>query len=134
MNNKTLVVLVAAIALAACCLAGGAGALWAYGRGLLGAGGESTPASEAEVGPTSEALTEPAPAPSHPEQIAFLSYRDNPEGITDIYLMNTDGSGSITTFAWSPDGQRLAFESDRSGSYHIYVIQADGSGLARLTE
>ena len=35
--------------------------------------------------------------------------------------------------AWSPDGQRIAFNSNRDGNYEIYVMNADGSGLTRLT-
>jgi len=34
---------------------------------------------------------------------------------------------------WSPDGQTIAFTSDRSGDPEIYVAKADGSGLQRLT-
>ncbi|HEU4497723.1 MAG TPA: hypothetical protein VFR60_00155 [Sphingomicrobium sp.] len=36
--------------------------------------------------------------------------------------------------AWSPDGRRIAFTSDRSGDPEIYVANSDGSGLARLTD
>ena len=35
--------------------------------------------------------------------------------------------------AWSPDGTRIAFYSDRSGSYDLWTIRPDGSGLAALT-
>ena len=35
--------------------------------------------------------------------------------------------------AWSPDGARVAFTSNRNGNEEIYVANADGSGLARLT-
>jgi len=31
--------------------------------------------------------------------------------------------------AWSPDGEWLAFQSDRAGSWNIYVIRPDGSDL-----
>jgi Tol biopolymer transport system component len=34
---------------------------------------------------------------------------------------------------WSPDGTRIAFESDRDGNYEIYVMDADGSHQTRLT-
>jgi Tol biopolymer transport system component len=34
--------------------------------------------------------------------------------------------------AWSPDGKRLAFTSNRDGCYQIYVMNADGSGVRRL--
>ena len=36
--------------------------------------------------------------------------------------------------AWSPDGRQIAFTSDRSGDPEIYVANADGSGLRRLTD
>lgn len=37
--------------------------------------------------------------------------------------------------AWSPDGLRLAFQSNSGGSVnHIWVINADGSGLRQLTD
>jgi Tol biopolymer transport system component len=34
---------------------------------------------------------------------------------------------------WSPDGQRIAFYSNRSGHYEIWTVREDGSGLQRLT-
>src|SRR5437660_7155002 len=67
-----------------------------------------------------------------------------------IYVMNADGSGvhnltndgAVNRFvpganAWSPDGSKIAFKSDRDGgvdhSFQIYVMNADGSGVRRLT-
>ena len=34
---------------------------------------------------------------------------------------------------WSPDGQRVTFESNRDGNYEIYVVGADGSNPVNLT-
>jgi Tol biopolymer transport system component len=35
--------------------------------------------------------------------------------------------------AWSHDGKSIAFQSNRDGPYHIYVMNADGSNLRQLT-
>lgn len=34
---------------------------------------------------------------------------------------------------WSPDGNRIVFQSNRDGNYEIYVMNADGSDQRRLT-
>jgi hypothetical protein len=35
--------------------------------------------------------------------------------------------------AWSPKGEKLAFVSNRAGNDEIYVMNAKGSGVTRLT-
>ena len=35
--------------------------------------------------------------------------------------------------SWSPSGKKIAFFSDRSGSYEIWTINADGTGLTQIT-
>jgi Tol biopolymer transport system component len=35
---------------------------------------------------------------------------------------------------WSPDGQWIAFHSDRDGDFDIYIVRPDGSDLRRLTD
>jgi TolB protein len=35
--------------------------------------------------------------------------------------------------AWSPDGARIAFTSNRDGNPELYVMNRDGGGLRRLT-
>src|SRR6266542_729660 len=35
--------------------------------------------------------------------------------------------------AWSPDGSKIAFESDRAGGLHVFVMNVDGAGVRRLT-
>ncbi len=52
---------------------------------------------------------------------------------TQIALAATVRPASDGRPAWSPDGTRLAFQSDRSGNWEIYVLQADGSKGIRLT-
>jgi WD40 repeat protein len=45
----------------------------------------------------------------------------------------TAGDASDEDPAWSPDGRRIAFTSDRDGNREIYVADADGSNVVRLT-
>ena len=86
-------------------------------------------------------------------KIAFHSYED---GDADIYAMNPDGtaktnltdeapgalSGADVEPTFSPDGTKIAFQSDRSGDYtddpnwpeaifDVWVVNADGSGQPR---
>lgn len=35
--------------------------------------------------------------------------------------------------AWSPDGARIVFQSNRSGEWHLYTMSPDGSGVRDLT-
>jgi len=57
--------------------------------------------------------------------------------------VNADGSnlrqltpaGGADEFspAWSPDGGRMALQSDAQGSWDIYIMDADGTGRVPLT-
>jgi Tol biopolymer transport system component len=59
-----------------------------------------------------------------------------------IFVIGSNGTGetNITQIArgndspsWSPDGTKIAFSSNRDGNWEIYVMNADGSGVTRLT-
>ena len=74
-------------------------------------------------------------------KIVFGSTRD---GNSEIYVMDSDGSGHVRLTddpaidsdpAWSPDGRRIAFVSRRNGRVdHIYVMDSDGRNLKQLTQ
>ncbi|MDP2949213.1 MAG: hypothetical protein Q8P22_06720 [Chloroflexota bacterium] len=71
-------------------------------------------------------------------KIGFSSRRD---GNGEIYLLTAEGETNITNNPaedaecdLSPDGKKLIFASDREGTYHIYVLNLDGSGLTKLTD
>jgi len=47
--------------------------------------------------------------------------------------LTADSGASQTDPAWSPDGSRIAYVTDRDGNAELYVMNADGSGARRLT-
>ena len=85
----------------------------------------------------SRAYDQPAAA-SDGRRLAFNSSGKQ----EDIFVANTDGTGlqHLTDDApkdraarWSPDGQRIAFYSDRTGAYEIWTVRPDGSEPQQLT-
>jgi Tol biopolymer transport system component len=65
------------------------------------------------------------------------------ECVYDIVVMKSDGSerknltntpASEWVPAWSPDGQMIAFSSDRDGDSEIYLMNRDGSNVRQLTD
>ena len=61
----------------------------------------------------------------------------------DVYVTNADGSNQKNLTAdspqadgaavWSPDGSNIAFVSRRDGNGEIYVMDADGANIMRVT-
>jgi Tol biopolymer transport system component len=99
------------------------------------------PLSETEINPLQELFAESE------GKIAFWTNRD---GNGEIYLMDADGGNHINLtnndadeygYAWSPDGSKIAFTSNRDSDYEntgtwvteIYIMNADGSEQTRLT-
>jgi Tol biopolymer transport system component len=81
------------------------------------------------------ALFAPAPGTSGGSQVPVLAFTR----AGDVHTIRADGTEARPLLrrayspAWSPDGSRLAFVSRRSGDEEIYVANADGSGVRRLT-
>ncbi|MFQ5740734.1 MAG: hypothetical protein ACE5JX_17155 [Acidobacteriota bacterium] len=49
-----------------------------------------------------------------------------------IYQL-TSGRGSNENPAWSPDGRHVVFQSDRTGTKQIFIMNADGKNLKQIT-
>jgi Tol biopolymer transport system component len=79
-------------------------------------------------------------------RIVFVSNRTT-GGKASLWIMNGDGSDqhrltprdfvwNEQSPVWSPDGKRIAFQADRDvpvGNTELYVMNADSTGLKRLT-
>jgi Tol biopolymer transport system component len=79
-------------------------------------------------------------------RIVFVSNRTT-GGKSSLWVMNADGSDqhrltprdfvwNELSPVWSPDGKRLLFQADRDvpvGNRELYVMNADSTGLKRLT-
>ena len=115
----------------------------------------ATPAPTATAAPAEERT--PTPGAPATGKIAFHSDRD---GNFEIYVMNADGSNQTRLTdnaatdafpAWgpaptataapspaptpgAPAAGQIAFVSHRDGNVEIYVMNADGSGVTRLSD
>lgn len=88
-------------------------------------------------------LATPAAAGTFPGANGKVAFTSNRDGNNDIHLMDIDGANPVNITnhpaddrkpAWSADGKKIAFQSDRNGgSYDIYVMNADGTQQTRLT-
>ena len=76
------------------------------------------------------------------ENLLTISY--NTSGAPDVFTIYANGQGARNLTnnpandiapVFSPDGKQIAFMSDRDGGkWHIYVMNADGSNVRRLTD
>jgi Tol biopolymer transport system component len=75
------------------------------------------------------------------EWLVFTCFKS--KGQEDLCVSRSDGTGfrQLTNDMaidrqprWSPDGERIAFHSDRTGRSEIWSIKPDGSGLKQLTD
>lgn len=124
----------------------GGDAAWAPARiAFVGPAGDETIApngTEAALVPGTPKLDSGIPAWSADGRLALLEW----EKSFDIYLPASKKrialpgltasriSESWPGLAWSPDGTRLAFTAaDRNGATDVWIVGADGTGLARVT-
>lgn len=75
------------------------------------------------------------------DKIVFVSQASRGDDF-NIYTMNVDGSNwkRLTSGqsnnedpSWAPDGEHIVFSSNRSGSYQLYIMNADGTNVHQVT-
>jgi len=110
---------------------------WPYLMGLLGVAvvvGLALTLLKQPAQPTSNLLTN-TPAvmetSSQPTNIPIETATAIPSS-TPINLTKNKADDEYP--AWSPDGQKIAFDSDSSGNSEIYMMNADGSNPINLTK
>jgi Tol biopolymer transport system component len=77
-------------------------------------------------------------------KLAYTRQTPQPEGLSDIFVMNADGTNqtnltntpSVSEWEvnWSPDGSKLAYTSARENQSDIYVMNSDGTNPVNLTD
>ena len=103
----------------------------------------TSPTATAAVGsPTpTTAVTSPTPTEAVAIPMGKIAFSSRRDGNGEIYLLSPEGEVNITNNPaedgesdLSPDGSKIVFASDREEqTYHIYVVNVDGSGLVKLT-
>jgi Tol biopolymer transport system component len=65
---------------------------------------------------------------------------------SNVYVVRPDGTGLVQLThetggeinagadSWSPDGTKIAYVSNKSGTYQIWTMNADGAGATQLTK
>jgi Tol biopolymer transport system component len=95
-------------------------------------------------GDEAESSWEMFPAWDRKQKLSFATDRniENDNSNLEIYAISANGSGETRltddpaqdlTSAWSPNGSRVAFTSERGGTPDVWVMHGDGTGLAQLT-
>jgi TolB protein len=61
-------------------------------------------------------------------------YTISPSGGAPTQLTHVPSNRAAAAPAWSPDGNRIVYESNQSGEFRIWVMNADGSGQTPVTQ
>jgi len=120
---------------------------------VLAAGGTAaarTGATSSPAGPdAAHAASSATAAVAANGRIAFSQWDllpgGNLSGHSNVYTINPDGTGrrqlthvGATQAAgapdWSPGGDKIVYESNQTGDYRIWVMNADGSGQTLLAD
>src|SRR6266487_5630689 len=115
----------------------------------LGPPAESAPLVDVTSTPSSDCQQPNTNTVVSPLVGNWLAFSATQNGNGDIYLLNVDAAmqdanqaapirltndpASDFDSAWSPDGTRIAFRSQRDGNDEIYVMNADGTCQHNLT-
>ncbi|HEU4828624.1 MAG TPA: Ig-like domain-containing protein [Gemmatimonadales bacterium] len=101
----------------------------ALGRATVAAASPSARSAAAEVFVTGDLLVSASRSGSAPQALAIQHFTP---GESELVPILADSAANIEA-AYSPDRSRIAFSSDRGGTFDLYVMDADGANVTRLT-
>lgn len=90
----------------------------------------------------SEISTDDITNEATPPYTTKMFFEDLENRNLEIYIMGVDGSNQVNISnhpssdsqpAWSPDGDSIAFVSNRDGNQEIYIMKPDGSNQLNIT-
>ena len=73
-------------------------------------------------------------ANSPPDGIGVVNADGTRQTLLAREWANLGGCSFVTSFRWSPDGQRIIYETLRNDNAEIYAANVDGSGEVNLTD
>jgi Tol biopolymer transport system component len=105
-----------------------------FGHGLKRITPWAGHADKIDCSPDGKRIVYSAPEFGQPGGISSNVYTMKTDG-TDVVQVTHDSGGTINDGAdtWSPDGTKIAFTSNRAGTYQIYTANVDGTDVKRLT-
>jgi Tol biopolymer transport system component len=70
-----------------------------------------------------------------------IAFQSDMDGDNEIYLLTeeklrklTDNSWNDEYPQWSPDGTKIAFNSNPEGKFEVFIMNEDGGGLKQITQ
>jgi Tol biopolymer transport system component len=113
----------------------------AWSAGVFSQASAAPITASGQVPPTSAPVPTPTRAPARYQGVIAYEYRSGTDSASDIFLLNAvDEPANLTKNpandhapTWSPDGQWLAFLSDRTGKDEVFVMHISGTHLTQLT-
>lgn len=92
--------------------------------------------------PNSDLITYSSSLANSPNVVSTYDATQMGAPKNQIFTMNSNGlskkqlteSGDNYDPSWSPDGKKITFISNRTGSSEVWIMNKDGSGQRRLTE
>jgi Tol biopolymer transport system component len=91
-------------------------------------------ADKIDLSPDGSRIAFSSPDPGAGPGISANVFTVHTNGGATVKLTKSRGGKVHNGFdSWSPDGHKIAFVSNRAGTYEIYTMNANGSGITQLT-